>query len=84
MRWDTFEQDNYNTLGGYGGSRVGKVRAGTTSTISNHKGLSYSKCQRSIHSISEWNFRNLALYNLYCISTIWYLFHKQFLDITQL
>ena len=30
MHWDTFKQDNYSTVGGDGGCRVGEVRAGTT------------------------------------------------------
>ena len=28
MHWDTFKQDNYSTVGGNGGCRVGEVRAG--------------------------------------------------------
>ena len=39
MHWDTFKQDNYNTVGGDGGSRVGEVRAGTTSPMPEHKGF---------------------------------------------
>ena len=31
MHWETFKQDNYSTVGGDGGCRVGEVRAGTTS-----------------------------------------------------
>ena len=62
MHWDTLKQDNYSTVRGDGGSRVGKVRAGTTSPMPNHKGfLSYSNCQSFTHSISELIFRNLAL-----------------------
>ena len=30
MHWDTFKQDNYSTVGGKGGCRVGEVRADTT------------------------------------------------------
>ena len=30
LHWDTFKQDNYSTVGGDGGCRVGEVRAGTT------------------------------------------------------
>ena len=33
------KQDNYNTVGGDGGCRVGEVRAGTTSPMPNHKGF---------------------------------------------
>ena len=33
MHWDTFKQDNYSTVRGDGGSRVGEVRAGTTSPM---------------------------------------------------
>ena len=47
------KQDNYSTVGEDGGCRVGEVRAGTTSPMPDHKGLSYSNCQRSAHSISE-------------------------------
>ena len=34
-----FKQDNYNTVGGDGGCRVGEVRAGTTSPMPYHKGF---------------------------------------------
>ena len=51
MHWDTFKQDNYSTVGGDGGCRVSEVWAGTTSPMPDHKGLSYSNCPRSIHSI---------------------------------
>ena len=34
-----FKQDNYSTVGGDGGCRVGKVRAGTTSPMPKHKGF---------------------------------------------
>ena len=36
---DTFKQDNYSTVTGDGGCRVGEVRAGTTSPMSDHKGF---------------------------------------------
>ena len=39
MHWDTFKQDNYSIVGGDGGCRVGKVRAGTTSLMPDHKGF---------------------------------------------
>ena len=39
MHWDTFKQDNYTTVGGDGGCRVGEVRAGTTSPMPDHKGF---------------------------------------------
>ena len=39
MHWDTFKQDNYNTVGGDGGCRVGEVQAGTTSPMLDHKGF---------------------------------------------
>ena len=39
MHWDTLKQDNDSTVQGDGGSRVGKVRAGTTSPMPEHKGL---------------------------------------------
>ena len=39
MHWDTFKQDKYSTVGGYGGCRVGEVRAGTTSPMPDHKGF---------------------------------------------
>ena len=53
MHWDTFKWDNYNTVGGDGGCRVGEVRAGTTSPMPDHMGLSYSNSLRSTHSISK-------------------------------
>ena len=34
-----FEQGNYSTVRGDGGSRVGEVRAGTTSPMPEHKGF---------------------------------------------
>ena len=37
MHWDTFKQDNYSTVGGDGGCRVGEVQAGTTSPMPDHK-----------------------------------------------
>ena len=39
MHWDAFKQDNYSTVGGDGGCRVGEVRVGTTSPMSDHKGF---------------------------------------------
>ena len=37
MHWDTFKQDNYCTVGGDGGCRIGEVRAGTTPPMPDHK-----------------------------------------------
>ena len=37
MHWDTLKQDNYSTVRGDGGGRVGEVRAGTTSPMPEHK-----------------------------------------------
>ena len=37
--WDTFKHDNYSTVGGNGGCRVGEVRAGTTSPMPDYKGF---------------------------------------------
>ena len=39
MHRDTLKQDNYSTVRGDGGSRVGEVRAGTTSPIPEPKGF---------------------------------------------
>ena len=39
MHWDTLKQDNDSTVRGDGGSRVGEVRAGTTSPMPEHKGF---------------------------------------------
>ena len=39
MHWDTFKQDNYSTVEGDGGCRIGEVRAGTTSPLPDHKGF---------------------------------------------
>ena len=56
MHSDIFEQDNYTTVGGDVGCRVGKVRAGTTSLMPDHKGLNYSSCQRSTNPfLSEFS-----------------------------
>ena len=58
MHWDTFKQDNYSTVRGDGGGRVGEVRAGTTSPMPDHKGFKLQQVSeihppRAIHSISE-------------------------------
>ena len=37
--WDTLKQDNDSTVWRDGGSRVGEVRAGTTSPMPEHKGF---------------------------------------------
>ena len=39
MHGDTLKEGNDSTVRGDGGSRVGKVRAGTTSTMPEHKGF---------------------------------------------
>ena len=39
MHCDTLKQDNDSTVQGDGGSRVGEVRAGTTSPMPEHKGF---------------------------------------------
>ena len=39
MHWDTLKQGNHSTVRGDGGCRVGEVRAGTTSTMPEHKGF---------------------------------------------
>ena len=39
MHCDTLKQDNDSTVRGDGGSRVGEVRAGTTSPMPEHKGF---------------------------------------------
>ena len=54
MHWDTYKQDNYSTVGGDGGCRVGEVRAGTTSPCPTIKVLCYSNCQRSTHSHQQF------------------------------
>ena len=38
MHWDTFKQDNYNTVEDVGGCRVSEVQASTTSPMLDHKG----------------------------------------------
>ena len=37
MHWDTLKQGNHSTVRGDGGSRVGEVRAGTTSPMPEHQ-----------------------------------------------
>ena len=39
MHWDALKQDNYSTVRGDGGGRVGEVRAGITSPMPEHKGF---------------------------------------------
>ena len=41
MHCDTLKQDNDSTVRGDGGSRVGEVRAGTTSPMPEHKGFKH-------------------------------------------
>ena len=62
MHWNTFKQDNYNTVGGDEGCRVGEVRAGTTSPMPDHKDFKPQQLSRSSHSILKWILENLALY----------------------
>ena len=38
-QWADLDQDNESTVRGDGGSRVGEVRASTTSTMPEHKGF---------------------------------------------
>ena len=39
MHCDILKHDNDSTVRGHGGSRVGEVRAGTTSPMPEHKGF---------------------------------------------
>ena len=39
MHWDTFKQNNVSTVGGDRRCKVGEVRAGTTSSMLDHKGF---------------------------------------------
>ena len=62
MHWGTFKQDDYSTVGGDGGCRVGEVQASSTSPMPDHKGFKLQQhCQRSYHSISKWTVTNLAI-----------------------
>ena len=57
MHWDTFKQENYHTVGGDGGCRVGEVWAGNTSPMPDHKGFKLQKLSEIQSEFSE----NLAL-----------------------
>ena len=46
MHCNTLKQDNDSTVRGDGGSRVGKVRAGTTSPMPEHKGFKLQQLSR--------------------------------------
>ena len=46
MHCNTLKQDNDSTVRGDGGGRVGEVRAGTTSTMPEHKGFKLQKLSR--------------------------------------
>ena len=46
MHCDTLKQDNDSTVRGDGGSRVGEVRAGTTSPMPEHKGFKLQQLSR--------------------------------------
>ena len=63
MHWDTFKQDTYSTVGGDGGCRVGKVQAGTTSTMPDHKGF-------KLHWLSEIHTLTVFLINVQKFSTL--------------
>ena len=52
MHWDIFKQDNYSTVGGNGGCRVGEVRAGTTSPMPDHKGFKLQELSE-IHPLTQ-------------------------------
>ena len=60
MHWDTYKQDNYSTVGGDGGCRVGEIRAGTTSPMPDHKGFKLQELSE-IHPLTpavqalRWN-----------------------------
>ena len=41
MSWDTFKQDNYSTMGGDGGFRVGEVQTGITYHLPDHMGFKF-------------------------------------------
>ena len=51
MHWDTFKRDNYSTVGGDGGSRVGEVRAGTQIQMS----LKFTTYTGNFQMISIYN-----------------------------
>ena len=51
MHCDTLKQDNDSTVRGDGGSRVGEVRAGTTSQMPEHKGFMLQKLSE-IHPLT--------------------------------
>ena len=46
MHCNTFKHDNDSTVRGDGGSRVGEVRAGTTSPMPEHKGFKLQELSR--------------------------------------
>ena len=50
MHWDTLKQDNYSTVRGDGGGRVGEVRAGTTSPMPEHKGFQATVTVKDPHT----------------------------------
>ena len=60
MPLDKIKQDNYSTMGGNGGCRVGEVRAGTTSPMPDHKGFNV-QYKSEIHSLHfQVNFQNFS------------------------
>ena len=46
MHYNTLKRDNDSTVRGDGGSRVGEVRAGTTSPMPEHKGFKLQQLSR--------------------------------------
>ena len=80
MHWDTFKEDNYNTMGGDVGSRASEVRAGATSPWPTIKLLCYSNYQRlSFQKFYNKNFLlNLASTFVYWLSTLDAIKHQDF------
>ena len=52
MHCNTLKQDNDSTVRGDGGSRVGEVRAGTTSPMPEHKGFKLQELSE-IYSLQQ-------------------------------
>ena len=62
MHCNTLKQDNDSTVRGDRGSRVGEVRASTTSPMPEHKGFAYPLIFIWWHSTAERLFAVLYMY----------------------
>ena len=77
MHCNTLKQDNDSTVRGDGGSRVGEVRAGTTSPMPEHKGFKLQYCKSTNFGVLLY-LANLAN----CVSSLIFVAANIYVDRT--